>query len=147
MKKEKLFTKADAVLLVVLLVLGLGSPLLLQKKPSENAKVMIYCEGELMESWDLDQDTAFGFIAAKNENEKNTILNLTFLSSIHEPSEFDNYIVVENGTVEVTYANCHGKDCVRTGKISREGQVIACLPHKLLITISSGEDEMDAVAR
>lgn len=147
MKKEKLFTKADVILLVVLLVLGLGSPLLLQKKPSENAKVMIYCEGELMESWDLDQNTAFGFIAAKNENEKNRLLNMVFLNSMHEPSEFDNYIVVNDKSVEVIFADCSGQDCVRTGKISLEGQVIACLPHKLLITISSGEDEMDAVAR
>ncbi len=32
-------------------------------------------------------------------------------------------------------ADCHDKICVKTGAISQKGEVIACLPHKLIIEI------------
>lgn len=55
-----------------------------------------------------------------------------------------NRIVVEDGFVSVTEADCADKICVREGKISRTGEVIACLPHELIITVeSAGEEDAD----
>lgn len=47
-----------------------------------------------------------------------------------------NTIVVENGTVRVSDADCPNHDCVNQGAISKAGQQIVCLPHKLTIDIS-----------
>ena len=58
-----------------------------------------------------------------------------------------NRIVVKDGFVSVTEADCADKICVREGKISSTGEVIACLPHELIITVEgAGEEDADAVA-
>lgn len=47
-----------------------------------------------------------------------------------------NLVRVEDGAVSVTEANCPDLTCVRTGKISAEGQIIACLPHRLVVSVT-----------
>ncbi len=46
-----------------------------------------------------------------------------------------NTVTVDGHTIAVTEADCHDKICVKTGAISKKGDVIACLPHKLIIEI------------
>lgn len=67
--------------------------------------------------------------------------------TLEDGSGGSNTIVIKNGAVSVTEADCADKICVNTGKISKTGEVIACLPHELIITIS-GEDgaAIDATA-
>ena len=50
-----------------------------------------------------------------------------------------NLIVVEDGTVRVDQADCPDLVCVHTGAIQEEGEVIACLPHQLIVYIPQGE--------
>ncbi len=50
-----------------------------------------------------------------------------------------NLVVVENGAVRVSEADCPNHDCVNQGAISKAGQQIVCLPHKLTIDISDRE--------
>lgn len=53
-----------------------------------------------------------------------------------------NIIKVQDGAVSVTEANCPDKVCVDTGKLRTMGGVIACLPHKLVVTVvGESEDE------
>ncbi len=50
--------------------------------------------------------------------------------------------------VSVISADCPSRDCVHTGKISAPGQMIACLPNRILIRLTgAGTSEVDAVAR
>ena len=49
--------------------------------------------------------------------------------------EGSNVVVVENGRVTVSEADCPDKICVAAGHISRTHEAIACLPHKLLVEI------------
>ena len=51
-----------------------------------------------------------------------------------------NLVRVKDGTVAVVQADCPDKVCVHTGPISQEGEVIACLPHGLIIYIPRGEE-------
>ena len=51
-----------------------------------------------------------------------------------------NLIRVEDGTVMVVQADCPDKICVHTGPISQEGEVIACLPHGVIIYIPREEE-------
>lgn len=48
-----------------------------------------------------------------------------------------NVIEVNKGAVSVLESDCADGICVKTGAISRPGEVIACLPHGLLIEIKS----------
>ena len=47
-----------------------------------------------------------------------------------------NIIEVKNGAVSVIAADCPDKVCVRRGAIKNLGEVIACVPHKVLIEIA-----------
>lgn len=47
-----------------------------------------------------------------------------------------NTIQVRNGEVLVSDADCPNHDCVNQGAISKVGQQIVCLPHKLTVDIS-----------
>lgn len=57
-----------------------------------------------------------------------------------------NLILISKGSVQVSDADCPDKLCIRQRSISRNGESIICLPHKLVITIESPEEsDMDAV--
>ena len=50
--------------------------------------------------------------------------------------------------VRMLESDCSNQDCVRTGWQSRQGSIIACLPHRLLVRLSGEtEAEFDAVSR
>lgn len=121
--KNGFFKKADIVLFVVLLVLGIGSTVLLTKNISDNAVVEITIDGKNYASMPLDID-----------------------DQIHIENEFGiNDIVIKDKTVYMQDASCSNKDCVHMGHIQKEGQSIICLPHKLIVTIVGGEG-IDATA-
>ncbi|WP_294159525.1 NusG domain II-containing protein [uncultured Selenomonas sp.] len=46
-----------------------------------------------------------------------------------------NEVTIDNHSIAVTDADCHDKICMKSGAIERRGDVIACLPHKLLIEL------------
>ncbi len=72
-------------------------------------------------------------------NEDNTV-------TIREESGGYNLILISNGSVRVTDADCPDKLCIRQKDINRSGESIICLPHKLVITIESPEEsDLDAV--
>ena len=51
-----------------------------------------------------------------------------------------NILVVENGEAWVSEANCPDKVCMGMGKISRNGEFIACLPNRLLVVIEGAAE-------
>ena len=58
-----------------------------------------------------------------------------------------NILQIADGMAAIVEANCGDHTCVRTGRISREGETIVCLPHKLTVTVVGGEaGEFDAVS-
>lgn len=54
-----------------------------------------------------------------------------------------NVLVIENGSARIESADCPDKLCVKQGSVSRAGECIICLPHKLVIRIE-GEGGVDA---
>ena len=60
-----------------------------------------------------------------------------------------NQLLIQDGTVTMTDADCDDKTCVKTGSIKETGQSIVCLPHRLVITItdSSSDSAPDAIVR
>ena len=57
-----------------------------------------------------------------------------------------NIITIRDGWVMVTEADCPDGICVEHKKIRKMGETIVCLPHKLVVSISSdGPKDFDAV--
>lgn len=52
---------------------------------------------------------------------------------------------VENGEVFVAKSDCPDRVCVNTGRISRAGEAIICVPNRVSIKII-GEGKVDAIA-
>lgn len=58
-----------------------------------------------------------------------------------------NLLVLYDGAAAVTDANCGDHTCVRRGAVSRTGETIVCLPHRLVVEIIGATDNgPDAVA-
>ena len=56
-------------------------------------------------------------------------------------------VVIENGTVYMKDADCPDKLCEKTGKISKNGETIVCLPHRVVVEIQGGEGNVDSLVR
>lgn len=54
-------------------------------------------------------------------------------------------VSVEEGGVRVTQSDCPNGDCVRSGRISRAGQSIVCLPARLSVTLSADGAPYDLI--
>lgn len=54
-------------------------------------------------------------------------------------------VEAENGRVRVSHSECPSQDCVHTGWVSRSGGQIICLPNRLVITVTGGGADADAV--
>lgn len=58
-----------------------------------------------------------------------------------------NTVVIEDGTVYMKDADCPDKLCEKTGKISKNGETIVCLPHRVVVEIQGGEGNVDSLVR
>ena len=58
-----------------------------------------------------------------------------------------NVLTIADGAVRVSKANCPDHTCVRTGAVSRAGERILCLPHRMSVRVVGGAPAaLDAVA-
>ncbi len=86
------------------------------------------------------QSVAAKSAVVKDSDNNEYVLDLSKDSTTVVSTELGtNLVVVENGTVRVSEADCPNHDCVDQGAISKAGQQIVCLPHKLTIDISDRE--------
>lgn len=62
--------------------------------------------------------------------------------------EHTNTLVIENGKAHISQASCPDHVCIRQGEISCDGQTIVCLPNKLVVEVTGGEQgALDAVSQ
>lgn len=123
-KKEllKFFNKADVILLIVLLLLGAGSIFASKIIPTGADTVIISVDGEEYGRYPLafdrviDIDTEYGH----------------------------NTVTISGGKAAVTDSDCPNHDCEDFGAVSKAGQSIMCLPHRMLVRID-GKTDVDAV--
>ena len=113
--------KADIVLIVLLFVLSL-LPLVKFGQPEPACYAEIRQAGKVIERIQLTGHTGV------------TELTLPYET---DGQEKHNHIRIENEHISVTDADCPDKICIQTGTISAPGEIIACLPHQLIIEIKS----------
>ena len=51
-----------------------------------------------------------------------------------------NVVVIKDNTVHMDYSDCKNQVCVNTGKISKAGETIVCLPNYVIVEIVSSEE-------
>lgn len=56
-----------------------------------------------------------------------------------------NVIVLAGKTARMASADCHDQVCVRTGTLTRAGQVAVCLPNRVILKIVGETSEIDAI--
>ena len=124
MKQKTL--KNDIVLILALLLLALlaWGALRLTKKPGGEAVVTV--DGVLVSTLPLSIEARLPVGAERG---------------------FLNVVEVADGRVRVVDADCPDRLCVRQGWIRYDGESIVCLPHKLIVSIRGGGQDLDAVAR
>ena len=67
-----------------------------------------------------------------------------------EANHGTNLLVIKNGNALIREANCPDNLCVKQKSIKKEGETLVCLPHKVIVSISSSDpsdhSELDGVA-
>lgn len=145
--------RADLILLAIILALSVLGFVVLRRSSGENSVVVISVGGKTVASYSLNDDASlrvFDDGSVKDVSAFAKAISDTFETEAMMESEAlgagYNDIEIKDGCVWVLEANCPNGDCKRFGKISKEGQVILCLPHKLAVTISGGEAQSDAIS-
>ncbi len=83
----------------------------------------------------------FGFFFTRAAGERVVIREnneLIFEGSLYDNQTVElrgNTVIIISGEVYVEKASCKNQICVKTGKISKEGESIVCLPNRVIIEI------------
>lgn len=88
----------------------------------------------------LSQEGATAVVQVSGQTEKELDLSKDQELWVGNPETGRNLIRVEDGAVMVVQADCPDKICVHTGPISQEGEIIACLPHGMIVYIQQKEE-------
>ena len=139
--------KADIILFIVLVVIGLASSVALTLSHSDagaDAKVIIESGGDLYAIYPLSEDREIVVPSPKQidiDAPGSTDAGENSDSSVNTASaKYDHYnvVVISSGTVSVTEASCKNQVCVKHGAISRADESIVCLPNRLNVRIQAG---------
>ncbi len=111
----------NTLILALVLLAAAAAAFLLQRQllSEEGARAVVRVGGQEPVELDLSKDQEFW---------------------AGDPEIGRNLVRVEDGAVMVVQADCPDKVCVHTGPICQEGEVIACLPHGLIIYIQPREE-------
>lgn len=121
MKKDglngKIFKIGDLIVLAVFIIAA-ALAIYIMTKPT-GSEVYIYKDGKLFEAVSL---------------------------STEKTVKIDEHITVKisGGAAYVLKSDCKGQDCVKAGKISKVGEMIVCLPNKVVMKIV-GDGEVDYI--
>lgn len=107
--------KADIVLCIAIIVVGLFVSWYSLTASQTGNEVVITADGEI-----------FG-IYALSENREIDVSR----------QGHSNHITIKDGKVSMTSSSCENQVCVHTGAISQTKDSIACLPNKVIIQIRS----------
>lgn len=109
----------DLILIGIILSVSVILFIVLKTTSKTGDKVEVTVDGELVASYSLEENTQY---------------------NIKTDGGHINTLVIENGKAYVKYADCPDKICQNHKPISLDGDSIICLPHKVAITVSRGDE-------
>ncbi len=101
----------DAILVLVLLVLGLSALLIFKSCAKVGTYVSVSVGGEVVGEYPLSLD------------------------AYYELNGGTNILVIKDGEAYMTEADCPDKKCINMGRVSRVGESISCRPNRVFITV------------
>ncbi len=113
--------RGDLILVAAVLIIAVisfAAISLMNRKPALYVEITV--NGEVVETLDLNKDTVI---------------------TISGYGYGENTLLIENGTVRCTYATCPDKVCIDMGVISQSGQMIVCLPNRMIATVKGGDTD------
>lgn len=125
MKKGDKFVMTITVLIFIIAIVSTFYYFSASKEQN-NLIAEIYLNNEKIHSYDLGNIKKQKVIRVKVNNDEY------------------NEILIEHNRIRFNDANCHDKVCVRTGWLTRKGEIAVCLPHKVYIKIVGNNEEVDA---
>ena len=123
-RERKVINKRDTIIIVLIIISALAC-ILIPKLAENGGCAVIKYGDEVVARLDLDKSGDYTF------------------------PEFEGMVfTVAEGAIAVTESNCGDHTCMRTGAISRSGEVIVCVPNKAAVTIESKEQsDLDVVLK
>lgn len=73
--------------------------------------------------------------------------NLSGTVTFDYGGKFPGTIEAANGSIRFAHAECPDQVCVKTGWISRPGQIAVCLPAGVMIKIEGNDSDIDIIVR
>ena len=114
----------DVILAAVIFIIAVAGLLFINGTKVKGNRVVVKVNGIETQSYSLSENTEFEIKTGENDKNHNTV-------------------VIENGKVRVTEADCPDGICKDYRPISYVGQTIICLPHKVVIEIVGDSTDMD----
>ena len=111
--------KADIVLLIIILVVGIPLSVLSLTEGIGGDKVRISLDGEIYGVYPLGEDREIDVTEDGHTN----------------------HITIKDGQVSMSYSTCRNQVCVNTGAISKTKDAIVCLPNRVVVEIISDGSE------
>ena len=122
--ERKLITKNDIfmILFIALIIVGY---FVFRSFSDEKVFAEIYYEGEIIETVNLTEKEEKKIVTGEN-------------SSV--------VIVAKDGSIYFEKSTCPDKVCIKSGKLSENGDFASCLPEKVVIKVSGKQqDKPDAI--
>lgn len=114
--------KNDILLVGSLLLLSLAGFLFWRFTDAPGKTIVVRQNGEIIDRISLAENGRYSF---------------------HEGG---NVLVIRDGFAFMESADCPDRICVRQGRISRTGEVITCLPHRLTVTLEGEREDVDMLS-
>ena len=121
---KSFFTNADLILMAAIVIIGLGISIFLAAGSHQGNKVEITKDGKLWGTYSLDGEHKI---------------------TIRDGKEL-NVVKISGGKVTMESANCKNQVCVHHSPVSRTGESIVCLPHKIVVSIKGEDNEYDTIS-
>lgn len=120
-KNDTFFLIAAAAAIVVLFTISF------LLKGAQGAQVVITVSGEV-----------YGTYSLREEQEIPIVID----------GVTTNLLVIKNGEADMTEADCPDRLCVHQAAISKNNEMIVCLPNEIVVQVTNGEEsEVDSIAK
>lgn len=129
-KGRSCFKKNDGILIGIILATGIVIGTIYFLQAQTGTQVLVKCDGTIVATYSLEEEGEY---------------------RIETPDGGYNLLKIEEQKAYLLDADCPDLLCVGMGKISKSGQNIICIPHKLVIEVPAPrgvlENEFDGVVQ